>query len=149
MKTRSVPSLASSFDPAAAGWAILPDKGFIADVGPIWTRTAEGRRRFGFLAEPRHGNLVGIVQGGMIMTFADRGLGMLAWEVVNAPVVTISYEHQFVGPARIGSFIELEGDVVRATPGLVTSPSGVIGTCQGTWKILSKGRRLDGPSFPT
>ena len=142
------------FDPERDGWAALPDKGFVAMVGPIWTKKEGGRRRFGFLAEQRHVNLIGVVQGGMMMTFADRALGMLAWEAVGGSVATISYEHQFVGPGRIGSFIELEGEVVRATSsliflrGLVTSPHGVVATCQGTWKILSKRRTPDGPIFP-
>lgn len=155
MKTPPVPPQPHSpFDPAAAGWAPVPDKGFVAMVGPIWTKKEGERRRFGFLAEERHSNLIGVVQGGMVMTFADRALGMLAWEQAGAPVVTISYEHQFVGPGRIGSFIELEGEVVRATPalifmrGLVTSPSGLVASCQGTWKILAKRRRVDGPIFP-
>jgi acyl-coenzyme A thioesterase PaaI-like protein len=142
------------FDPATDGWSPLPDRGFVQMVGPIWTKVADGRRRFGFVAEPRHGNLVGVVQGGMMMTFADRALGMLAWEAAGAPLVTVSYEHQFVGPGRIGSFIQLEGEVVRATSGLifmrgiVSSPSGTCASCQGTWKVLSKTRRIDGPVFP-
>ena len=141
-------------DLAADGWAPLPDRGFVALVGPIWTKRVDGRRRFRFLAEERHGNLVGVVQGGMVMTFGDRCLGMLAWEAAGAPVVTISYEHQFVGPGRIGSFLECDGEVVRATPGLifmrglVTSKSGLVASCQGTWKVLSKTRRIDGPVFP-
>lgn len=144
----------SPYDPAADGWAPIPDKGFIAMVGPIWTKVVEGRRRFGLLAEPRHSNLVGVVQGGMVMTFGDRGLGMLAWEAAGVPLVTISYEHQFVGPARIGSFLELEGEVVRSTSslvflhGLVTSPSGPVASCQGTWKILPHKKGIDGAVFP-
>ena len=142
------------FDPAEAGWTPLPDKGFVGMVGPIWTKRVEDRRRFGFLAEPRHANLVGVVQGGMLMTFGDKGLGMLAREAAGTAVVTIAYEHQFVGPGRIGSFLELDGEVVRLTPGLifmrglVTSPSGTVASCQGTWKILSKRRRTDGPVLP-
>ena len=149
-----MPKPTPSFDLAADGWAPLPDRGFVAMVGPIWTKLTDGRRRFCFLAEERHGNLVGVVQGGMVMTFGDRCLGMLAWEAAGAPVVTISYEHQFVGPGRIGSLLELEGEVVRSTAslvflrGLVTSPSGLVASCQGTWKILSKKRRIDGPVFP-
>lgn len=143
-----------SFDPVAEGWSQLPDKGFIDMVGPIWTKIEDGRRRFRFVAEERHANLVGVVQGGMVMTFGDRCLGTLAWEVAGAPLVTISYEHQFVGPGRIGSVLELEGEVVRATTGLifmrglVTSRSGIVASCQGTWKVLSKTRQIDGPIFP-
>lgn len=156
LQTRAVtlPSHEPTFDPAADGWLPLPDNGFVAMVGPIWTKVEDGRRRFGFLAEPRHGNLVGVVQGGMVMTFGDRALGMLALEKVGGPVVTISYEHQFVGPGRIGSFLRLEGEVVRATAslvflrGLISCPAGTVASCQGTWKILSKTRRMNGPVFP-
>ncbi|TDR87109.1 acyl-coenzyme A thioesterase PaaI-like protein [Enterovirga rhinocerotis] len=139
------------YDPAADGWTPLPDQGFIQLVGPVWTRRhADGQRRYGFLPEPRHANLVGLVQGGMVMTFADRGLGLLAWEAAGGPAVTLSYEHHFVGPGRIGSFLELSGEVVRKTTGivfmrgLVTDGSQVVASCQGTWKILSK-RRAHAP----
>ncbi len=138
------------YDPAADGWTPIPDQGFIELVGPIWTRRDGDRRRFGFLPEPRHANLIGVVQGGMVMTFADRCLGMLAWEAAGGPAVTLAYEHHFVGPGRIGSFLELSGEVVRMTPGivfmrgLVTAGSQAVASCQGTWKILSK-RRSQAP----
>ena len=135
-------------DPAADGWSFEPENGFIGLVGPIWSRTAPEGRRFGFVAEARHANLIGIVQGGMIMTFADRALGILAWEAAAGPAcVTVSLEVQFVGAGRIGSFIECSGEVVRRTSGLVfmrglvTSGRAVVASCQGTWKILSDRRR--------
>jgi hypothetical protein len=50
----------------------------------------------------------------------------------------------FADSGRIGSFIELDGEVVRRTASLVflrgTLLAGkrVLGTCQGTWKILRR-----------
>lgn len=139
---------AAAVDPAADGWTSEPESGFIGLVGPFWSRPDAGGRRFGFVAEARHANLVGIVQGGMMMTFADRGLGLLALDATGGrPSVTVSFETQFVGAGRIGSFIELCGEVVRATRslvflrGLVTSGGDALCACQGSWKILSP-RRL-------
>lgn len=135
----------AGFDPAADGWTLLPEDGFIGLVGPFWSRGEGALRRFGFQAEPRHVNLIGVVQGGMIMTFGDRGLGILAWDAAGGrPVATVSFDTHFVGGGRIGSFIEIGGELVRVTRslvfmrGLITSGSDAVATCQGVWKILSR-----------
>ena len=138
-------------DPAADGWTSEHEEGFIGLVGPIWSTRVPAGPRYGFRAEARHANLIGVVQGGMIMTFADRGLGIMAWDAADRPCVTVSFETQFVGAGRIGSFIELSGEVVRRTSGfvfmrgLVTSGDDMLATCQGGWKILSRrGKAADG-----
>src|SRR5512147_546124 len=67
-----------TFDPAAHGWEAYGDDGFIGLVGPFWTRQDGDTHRYAFLAEPKHHNRRGVVQGGMLMTFADRSMGMTA-----------------------------------------------------------------------
>ena len=135
---------------SAEGWSTAEEKGFIGLVGPFWSKDTAQGRRFGFLAEPRHANLVGVVQGGMLMTSADRGLGLLAWSAAGRPCVTTSVEMQFVGAGRIGSFVELEGEVVQRTRslvflrGLVRSGRRLVGSCQGSSKILSERRGGEG-----
>ena len=142
------------FDPAAEGWDFEPESGFIGLVGPLWQQRS-GLRRFGFVADARHANLTGVVQGGMLMTFADRALGILAWEAAAAAVVTVSFDMQFVGAGRIGSFITCEGEVVQRTRslvfmrGLVQAGDRPVGIAQGTWKILSDRRgRVPGEQRP-
>lgn len=137
-----------AFDPAAHGWTHEPEDGFLGLVGPIWMRRDATGTRFGFVADRQHANLLGVVQGGMMMTFADRGLGMLAWEAADGrPSVTLSFDMQFMGPGRIGTFIELSGEAVRRTAsfvfmrGLVTSGSDALAVCQGSWKV-----RFDPPA---
>src|SRR6185503_12882928 len=71
------------FDPVAHGWEIYPGEGFIGLVGPFWMKREGESYRYGFLAEKKHHNRRGVVQGGMIMTFADRSLGMTAWYANN------------------------------------------------------------------
>ncbi len=133
-------------DLAALGWETAEEDGFIGLVGPIWSRLEGDARLFGFLAEPRHANLVGVVQGGMLMTFADRGLGILALAAAGRSCVTTSIEMPVVGAGRIGSRIELEGEVVQRTRsmvfmrGLLRSGRRLVASCQGSWKMLSEHR---------
>src|SRR5206468_1694669 len=65
-------------DPLAAGWEAVDDPGFIGLVGPIVRRARGDDDEYGFVAEPKHANLSEVVQGGMLMTFADRALGRTA-----------------------------------------------------------------------
>lgn len=141
--TGTLPSVADT-DLEREGWISAEEDGFIGLVGPFWSRGEGAAREFGFAAVPQHSNPIGVVQGGMIMTFADRGLGILAWSAAGErPAVTVSFETSFIGAGRIGSFITMRGELLRRTAslvfmrGLVMSRDGIVASCQGTWKILS------------
>src|SRR5262245_43980591 len=69
----------AAFDPAAAGWEPYQAYGFIGLVGPFWHRPKGDSFEYAFMAEPKHHNRRGVVQGGMLMTFADRSMGMTCW----------------------------------------------------------------------
>ncbi len=136
----------TSFDPAAAGWELFPDGGFIDHVGPIWTRTGpSGLKSFAFVAQPKHANLIGLVHGGMLMTLADRALGVAGWDAAGGrPSVTIQFDMQFVSSAKMGEFAELAPEVVRLTSSLVflrgtlTVAGRAVATASGVWKILNR-----------
>ena len=130
-------------DLAAQGWRPVRNDGFIGLVGPIYRREHGERWQFGFRAEGKHANLRQVVQGGMLMTFADRALGRNAWKAAaDKPVATIQFDMQFVSAGEIGAFIEIEPEVVRRTSSLVfmrgtlTAGERVVATCNGIWKIL-------------
>ena len=129
-------------DPLAAGWEAVDDPGFIGLVGPIVRRTRGDHDEYGFAAEPKHANLNEVVQGGMLMTFADRALGRTAWQAAGRRVATIQFDMQFVSAARIGEFIETRPEVVRRTSALVfmrgTLLAGprIVATASGVWKTL-------------
>lgn len=132
-----------AFDPAASGWQPYSDDGFIGLIGPLWTREEAGMPRFGFLADRRHRNRRGVVQGGMLMTFADRAIGMTVYHAIGKqPEATIQLDIHFVDAVRIGEFVEAHCDVVRRTRSVVfTSATLVAGgrtvaTAHGVWKIL-------------
>ncbi len=136
---------ASVVDPGREGWSIHTDEGFIEHVGPIWERRESGERRYGFVAEPKHANLLGVVQGGMLMTFADRAMGLRAWEAAEGtPCVTVQFEMQFLSAGRIGEFIELRPEVVRRTAslvflrGILFAKSRSVAAASGIWKRVPR-----------
>jgi uncharacterized protein (TIGR00369 family) len=130
----------------AAGWERLADEGFIDHVGPLFVRPgADGFRSFGFVAETRHANLIGLVHGGMLMTLADRALGVAAWDAAGGrPSVTIQFDMQFVAASRMGDFVEVRPELVRLTSSLVFMRGAalvgdrVVAAANGVWKILER-----------
>ncbi|WP_198585993.1 PaaI family thioesterase [Pararhizobium haloflavum] len=130
-------------DPRTAGWTMQADDGFVGLVGPFWTRMVGEHPAYGFLAEPRHANLLNVVQGGMLMTFADRALGLEAWKAAgDTPCVTLQFNTQFIAAAPIGAFVEVEPRVIRMTrsmvflEGQILADGTLVASAQGIWKIL-------------
>ena len=96
-----------AFDPADAGWEPYRDEGFIGLVGPFWRRPSGDSYLYAFLAEPKHHNRRGIVQGGMLMTFADRSMGMTCWYANGRqPQATVQLDVHFIDAVQIGEFVE-------------------------------------------
>ena len=133
------------FDPAADGWEAYSDDGFIGLVGPFWMRPVDGSYLYAFRAEPKHHNRRGVVQGGMLMTFADRTMGMTCWYAnERQPQATVQLDMHFIDAVQIGEFVEAKCRVVRRTRSLVFMAadlvvgSRVVATASGVWKTLGK-----------
>ena len=135
------------FDPAAAGWEPYTDEGFIGLVGPFWSKKQRGCEtpQFAFQAAKKHHNRRGVVQGGMLMTFADRSLGMTAWYANDKkPQATVHLDVHFIDAVQIGDFVEARCRVVRRTRSLIfMSGEFVVGertvaTANGVWKALGQ-----------
>lgn len=125
------------------GWERVEDEGFIDLVGPVFLRASDGA--YAFRAEQKHANLVGLVHGGMLMSVADRALGVAAMRAADgANCVTIELGVQFVGAGRLGDWIEARPEVVRRTSSLVflrgevVCGDRVVATASGIWKILRR-----------
>ena len=95
------------FDPAAAGWEPYRDEGFIGLVGPFWSRPSGDSFLYAFMAETKHHNRRGVVQGGMLMTFADRSMGMTCWYAnERQPQATVQLDMHFIDAVQVGEFVE-------------------------------------------
>ncbi len=133
------------FDPAAHGWEAYTDDGFIGLVGPFWSKPEGDGLRYAFLVENKHHNRRGVVQGGMLMTFADRSMGMTCWYANGKqPQATVHLDVHFVDAVQVGEFVEAKCKVMRRTRSLIFMSAElvvgerIVGTANGVWKTLGK-----------
>lgn len=100
-----------------AGYRPYPyEDPFEDHVGPFGYKVADGRIAFAVQTDERHRNTGGTVHGGMLMTFADFALCLLAvWDQPGERCVTVSCHNDFVAAAQPGDLIEASGEVVRRT----------------------------------
>ena len=127
----------------SSGWTIVETSGFISLVGPLWQRVVNGEHEYALVAQDKHHNRRGLVQGGVLMTFADRTCGMTARYVSGKPMLaTVQMDTHFVDSARIGEILVSKPRVVRATRSLifttteVTADKRCIAMTSGVFKIL-------------
>lgn len=125
------------------GWDVFDGQGFVDLVGPLYSRNSpDGLRSFAFVAGEKHANLIGLVHGGMLMTLADRALGVGAWDSAGRPCVTVQMEMQFLSAVKMGEFAEITPELMRLTRSLVFMRGSVkvgdriTATASGVWKIL-------------
>lgn len=118
---------------------------FMAHAGPVYERIDEaGTRSFGFRAADKHGNLGGITHGGMIATFADTILGQFEKRDFGQMTVTVRLVIDYVGPARLGDWIEGRSRVVRRTCTLVFAEGEIfcgrhaVARCSAVFRLLDR-----------
>src|ERR1700758_710905 len=102
------------------GWKIVETTGFIHLIGPLWQRLVDDSHEYALIAEDKHHNRRGLVQGGVLMTFADRTCGMTARVVTGKQTMaTIQLDVHFVEAGKIGEILISRPRVVRATRSLI------------------------------
>jgi acyl-coenzyme A thioesterase PaaI-like protein len=127
----------------ADGWTIVETTGFLHLIGPLWQRVVDGEHEYALITEDKHHNRRGLVQGGVLMTFADRTCGMTARYVSGKPTLaTVQLDTHFVEAGKIGEVLISRPRVVRSTRSLifigteVTVDKRVIAMANGVFKIL-------------
>ena len=130
----------------ASGWTLVDTSGFLHLVGPLWERLVNGEHEYALVTEDKHHNRRGRVQGGLLMTFADRSCGMTARYVSGRPTLaTVQMDVQFIDSGKIGETLISKPRVVRVTHSLifmtteVTANERCIVTASGVFKILKDG----------
>ena len=128
---------------AAGGWTMVETSGFLHLVGPLWQRVVNGDHEYAILAQRQHHNRRNVVQGGLLMTLADRASGMIARVVSGRPtLVTVQMDVHFIDAGQIGELLIARPRVVRVTRSLIFTTAEVIAdgrclvTANGVFKIL-------------
>jgi acyl-coenzyme A thioesterase PaaI-like protein len=129
----------------AEGWAVMDDDGFINLVGPLWRRMHGEMPEYAIVGQDKHRNRRGVVQGGLLMTLADRTCGMTARLVSGADTMaTIQMDTHFIDAARIGDLMISRPRAVRVTKSLifmateVTVEDRCVATASGVFKLVRK-----------
>ena len=133
---------------------------FVALNGPLYIRSvaqADGskQRHLGFRVEKRHTNPMGNCHGGMLATFADMLLPMLAHrqapELRNQFLPTVSLQIDYLAPCPLGAWVQGDAQVLRVTrnlafvQGLVTADDVPAMRVSGIFKI---GKPFHPPAQP-
>src|SRR3954471_22552145 len=129
------------------GWSRVDASGFIALVGPLWHRVVNEVHEYALVAEDKHHNRRGVVQGGVLMTFADRSCGMTGRFVSGSPsLATVQFDTQFVDAAKIGELLISKPRMVRATRTLLfkitelTAGERCVAMATGVFQVMNDGR---------
>jgi acyl-coenzyme A thioesterase PaaI-like protein len=129
------------------GWSSVDATGFIALIGPLWHRVVDAAHEYALMTEDKHHNRRGVVQGGVLMTFADRSCGMTARFVSGSPsLATVQFDTQFVDAAKIGELLVSRPRMVRATRSLIFMTTEVsagercVAMASGVFKVMNDGR---------
>src|ERR1041384_8013767 len=125
------------------GWKMVETTGFIQLIGPLWQRQIDGAHEYALVAEDKHHSRRGMVQGGVLMTFADRTCGMTGRFVSGSPsLATVQFDTQFVDAAKIGELLISKPRMVRATRTLLfmttelTAGERCVAMASGVFKVM-------------
>lgn len=128
------------------GWAVVETTGFMHLVGPLWQRIVDGQPEYALVTQDKHHNRRGLVQGGVLMTFADRTCGITARFVSGKPTLaTVQLDTHFVEAGKIGEILISKPRVVRSTRSLIfitteiTADRRCIAIANGMFKVLKSG----------
>ena len=123
------------------GWETFKDEGFIQTAGPFFYKKNGTDVHFLFPTGLKHQNLRKVVQGGALMTFADRAFGVVARHTTETKsTATIQFNYQFVDAVQIGDTVELTPSVIKVTKSMVflngelTVGDRTVGFATGVWK---------------
>jgi acyl-coenzyme A thioesterase PaaI-like protein len=103
----------------------------------------DGAHEYALVAQDKHHNRRGLVQGGLLMTFADRTCGMTARYVSgHQTLATVQMDTHFVDSGKIGETLLSKPRVVRVTRSLIfitteiSAENRCIVIASGVFKIL-------------
>ena len=131
------------FDPAATGWTPLNNDMMPAGIGMPWRKRQADTWIYGLMTGADHANPAGAVHGGVLVAFADHTLGCYVEAAADgAPNVTIQLNTHFLAAVDPGSFLELRGEVTRATGslvfvrGIIAVGERDVAAVDGIWRIF-------------
>ena len=109
--------------PAGYELALGHELGFNAAIGPLHIGVIDGEARLGFRVTERHANPMGFCHGAALAGLSDMQMILIRPQIglPDQAVPTITLTIDFLGPARLGSWVDIRTQLVRQTPGMIFS----------------------------
>ena len=128
---------------AADHWTRREMRGIPASLGALWThRDADGGWRYAVQLDQSHANAQGLVHGGVIVTFMDHALSLLAWEASGRALCsTIQLDTHFLSGVRPPAFLELDARILQQgkskifMQGSLRQDERVVAQATGVWNV--------------
>lgn len=119
--------------------------GLTAPWEPIYARHSSQGVSLGIRAASAHSNSRGFVHGGLISALADNAMGLSCGQAVDnsAGMVTVSLTVDFVGVAKVGQWLEIRAEVIKAgkslcfASALVVADDTVCARASAVFKVVS------------
>ena len=89
-------------------------------IGPFYYKKLDdGQYVSAFVSESRHLNGGGNLHGGLLMSFADFAMFVIAKDHLEGMAVTVGFSSEFVSAGPEGVLVESTGEVTKATGSLL------------------------------
>ena len=113
---------------------------------PLYSRRTDKAVIIGLRLAKPHTNGRGLIHGGLIAALADNAMGYSCAQQMGgaASLVTIGLAVDFVGSAKVGQWLAVESDVIRAgsticfAQSLVKADDIVIARANATFRVVPK-----------
>ena len=81
--------------------------GLMGQLGPLLARRDGESWRYGLRTTEMHGNPIGVIHGGTLMTMLDQTATMIAlWITGEKAVLTVQMDTRFLAAGRVGDLLE-------------------------------------------
>ncbi len=116
---------------------------YLGHVGPYFTKRTEDTILVGLRIMDHHINYVDIAHGGVLTTLADVALSFQVYlsKTPNPAVTTVNLSTNFLGPAKLGDWLEADGYIDRLgkrlayVHGSIRSGERILMTSTGVFNI--------------
>ena len=111
---------------------------------PIYSKTTDKAVILGLRIAEAHTNSRGMAHGGLITALADNAMGLSCGHVAGGGtrLVTVNLSADFLGPAKIGQWLEITTDVVKTgnrlsfAQALITADGVPCARANGTFSVV-------------
>ncbi|WP_299695434.1 PaaI family thioesterase [Hydrocarboniphaga sp.] len=94
--------------------------GLIGRIGPLLARRHGDTWHYGLRTGDEHGNPIGVIHGGTLMTLLDQTATLVAiWLTGEKAVMTVQLDTRFLAPAKVGELIEGEARLRHRTQSML------------------------------